>query len=179
MKSTTLGVIDMGNGSRFGILSNNQGESLEKGMKEPNPVDKGKKISSEKDLAGNLLLNASRKKSGKDKSKGMVGFFGSKIKINALKPNNSFGSSSGVENPFDDGSQMGSKILEKVQRVVMFKVIGHGLDSEKHLAVRVSSENEFDWGNKFFDGVAIEFENSLPLDPPRLTDVMRSGENFG
>lgn len=55
---------------------------MEKGIKEKNQVDKGKKISLEKDLAGNLFLNGFRKKPRKDKGKAVVGSFGSKIKIN-------------------------------------------------------------------------------------------------
>lgn len=100
----------MEGGSRFGILSSNSGELMVTKFKKQNPVVMGKKFDSEKNMAGNFALYGNRKKLGKDKGKRVVIFVGTKVKANALKPNNSIGLGSGASNPFDNEAKMVRKI---------------------------------------------------------------------
>lgn len=142
-------------------------------------VEVGKKVVSEKNLDGNLTLNGNRRKSGKDKGKRVLVSTGPKVKVHVLKPNNSIGSSSGISNPFDDGTRMGLKNVERSQGPITFKAIGHGLDSTKHVAVQVQSGSGVDWGKNFSDDLAAGFIVGRQSINSKSANLMGTSENFG
>ncbi|MBA0655021.1 hypothetical protein Goklo_007544 [Gossypium klotzschianum] len=123
-KEITSNPIVRTEGSRFGILSRNHGVigELVSGTFDSNTGNRGfveSILGTKLQARGNLPFNPLAKNKGKI----VISVNGPK---NVLKPVNKNGSLFGsVENPFDDGSKMGPKLMEN-RTPIKFQAIRHG-----------------------------------------------------
>lgn len=135
------------NRSRFDILSENHRENEGRISDEFNGnrenLEERAVMNKMNDEAKESTVNAiktkeERKGINRGKGKGVVTGYGLKAKMNILKRTNKQMSFSGAkDNPFSDGFMMGPTISDTSLQSMVFQLVGHGLNKQKNVAVKI------------------------------------------
>lgn len=85
-------------------------------------------------------------------------------------------------NPSDDGSSMGPKLMDQRLKFVKFQEVVHGLDKKNHTTMRVSSEKGYflgkiDLGMTIVSVVSVNTREGLGHQS--MAKVVEACENFG
>ncbi|KAK5840278.1 hypothetical protein PVK06_009169 [Gossypium arboreum] len=108
-------------GSRFGVLSGIY-KGIEGGVKF---VGKGDLVWEKLSIVPQIRYKVIKKGISKNKGKGVAIANRPRVNTNTLKPTNKQASSSGSSNnPFDDGSRMGPRILDRGLDLIYFQSVG-------------------------------------------------------